>query len=84
MRDLEQKLESELNNLKNQIPNGDGTVSELKKRMTFVLNKLDDFEKIINKISADYISENNISEIEMKKIKDIAVEYYLRFARSFF
>lgn len=82
MRDLEEKLESELDNFKSQIPNGDGTVSGLKERMTFVLNNLDDFKKIIDKISADYISKNSLSELEMKALKDISKEYYLRFARS--
>ena len=79
MKEIEQKLTTEVERLINENPyNGDGTVNGMLKRTEYVRDNIENVRVILNKISNEYVKQNPDTDISvLTKIAQSLLDKYL-------
>ncbi len=79
MKEIEQKLTTEVERLINENPyNGDGTVNGMLKRTEYVRDNLENVRVSLNKISNEYVNKNPDTDINnLTKIAQELLDKYL-------
>ena len=79
MKEIEQKLTTEVERLINENPyNNDGTVNVMLKRTEYVRDNAENVRVILNKISNEYVKENPDTDIsDLTKMAQSLLDKYL-------
>ena len=79
MKEIEQKLTTEVERLINENPyNNDGTVNGMLKRTEYVRDNAENVRVILNKISNEYVKENPDTDIsDLTKMAQSLLDKYL-------